>query len=384
MEDENGELTAGTLKELQDDHNVVGDYYLNREAVDKWMEGVIQEMLPTGKDSSGRLTKYPLAVVNKLLDVFGTCISGGYDIGCKFGTMLANSPLGPHACKLEYKSLYVEGLGPEDLEGCEWFFFKSNALALSIQYASTFHHKQSIQEYAKHMVRQETYATLSTFLVNNYKQALQLINGLPALEKQMKDQGVMGLETFKQWLAEEKAYLQGLSWKALDDAQAKWLVITPNFHNVWDYKRSTEMKHHHVLENHNKIVQDLETKLGITTQWTQTNPEWRVVAEMAGKHCYQQCLDDLEALVGLRMFELTKMNMLQMVGYKLRKHIGKALKAQSQAICNALGKYNAAAHALSPPCPELSWDLVMEYVFLVTLTSYQTCVEMCMNALGQC
>ncbi|KAH0579270.1 hypothetical protein H2248_003417 [Termitomyces sp. 'cryptogamus'] len=51
MEDENGELTAGTLKELQDDHNVVGDYYLNREAVDKWMEGVIQEMLPTGKDS---------------------------------------------------------------------------------------------------------------------------------------------------------------------------------------------------------------------------------------------------------------------------------------------------------------------------------------------
>ncbi|KAG6898733.1 hypothetical protein C0993_004793, partial [Termitomyces sp. T159_Od127] len=57
------------------------------------------------------------------------------------------------------------------------------------------------------------------------------------------------------------------------------------------------------------------------------------------------------------------MNMSQM-GYKLRKHIGKALKARSQAVRNALDKYNAAAHALSPPRPKLSWDLVVEYAFL--------------------
>ncbi|KAG6898732.1 hypothetical protein C0993_004792 [Termitomyces sp. T159_Od127] len=238
---------------------------------------------------SGELAKYPLAVVNELLNVFGTHIGGGYDIGCKFGTMIANSPLGPCACQLEYKSLvgsfhrhahnrrcqlsfltkYVEGLGLEDLEGCERFFSKSNTLALSVQYASIFHRKQSIQEYAKHMDKQETYATL---------------------KKQMKDQGVMSFETFTQWLAEEKAYLEGLSWepleetlqmeyyqklvnleasqKALDDAQAKWLVITPENHNSRDYTRSTETKRHHVLENHKKdlkIVQDLETKLGVTT-----------------------------------------------------------------------------------------------------------------------
>ncbi|KAG6881596.1 hypothetical protein C0993_000817, partial [Termitomyces sp. T159_Od127] len=49
MEDENGELTLGTSKELQDDRDVLGDYYLDREAVDQWTKGILQEMLPTGK-----------------------------------------------------------------------------------------------------------------------------------------------------------------------------------------------------------------------------------------------------------------------------------------------------------------------------------------------
>jgi hypothetical protein len=30
-------------------------------------------------------TKYPLAIVELLLEVFGPDIGGGYDIGCKFG-----------------------------------------------------------------------------------------------------------------------------------------------------------------------------------------------------------------------------------------------------------------------------------------------------------
>ncbi|KAG6873569.1 hypothetical protein C0993_001309 [Termitomyces sp. T159_Od127] len=42
------------------------------------------------------------------------------------------------------------------------------------------------------------------------------------------------------------------------------------------------------------------------------------------------------------------------MGYKLRKHIGKALEGRSQAVRNTLDKYNAAARALSPPRPKLS------------------------------
>ncbi|KAG6884909.1 hypothetical protein C0992_005599 [Termitomyces sp. T32_za158] len=46
---------------------------------------------------------------------------------------------------------------------------------------------------------------------------LRLINGLPALEKQMNDQGVPDFEMFKQWLVEEKAYLEGLSQEPLQE-----------------------------------------------------------------------------------------------------------------------------------------------------------------------
>ena len=42
-------------------------------------------------------SKYPLAIVAKMLDVFGADLGQGYDIGCSFGTTLDNSPLGPKA-----------------------------------------------------------------------------------------------------------------------------------------------------------------------------------------------------------------------------------------------------------------------------------------------
>ncbi|KAG2034623.1 hypothetical protein BDR03DRAFT_869707 [Suillus americanus] len=40
---------------------------------------------------SGELAKYPLAVVSKLLDIFGKQLGGGYDIGCQFKTTLDNT-----------------------------------------------------------------------------------------------------------------------------------------------------------------------------------------------------------------------------------------------------------------------------------------------------
>lgn len=51
-------------------------------------------------------------------------------------------------------------------------------------------------------------------------------------------------------------------------------------------------------------------------------------------------------------------------GYKLRKHIGKALQVRSAAIRTALDRYNTAARALHPPRASLSWEEVVEYAFL--------------------
>ena len=126
-------------------------------------------------------SKYPLAVVEALLEAFGINIGGGYDIGCKFGITLSQSPLGRRAkdlnyqalvgsfhghahnrrCQLRFLATYVKGMGLEDLEGGERYFSKSNALASSIRHASVFHRKQKIVEFAKHMDQNETYQNLS-------------------------------------------------------------------------------------------------------------------------------------------------------------------------------------------------------------------------------
>ena len=99
-----------------------------------------------------------------MLDIFGADLAVGYDIGCGFETTLNHSPLGEKAreknhhclvgafhghahnrlCQSRFLAMYVEGLGLEDLEGCERFFSKSNALAPGSWHASTFHHRKTI------------------------------------------------------------------------------------------------------------------------------------------------------------------------------------------------------------------------------------------------
>ena len=122
-----------------------------------------------------------LAVTSKLLDAFGSDLGGRYNIGCCFKTTLTSSVLGERARSLNYMSLvnafhghvhnrlcqldnlttYVEGLGLEDLEGCEQAFSKSNALTSSIRYASIFHRRQAIAYYFEYNDEMEVYANLS-------------------------------------------------------------------------------------------------------------------------------------------------------------------------------------------------------------------------------
>ncbi|KAF7361100.1 hypothetical protein MSAN_01141400 [Mycena sanguinolenta] len=127
---------------------------------------------------SGELAKYPLAIENSLLDVFGPNIGLGYDVGCGYETTIKCSPLAAKAkalnlmMLLKYLAMYVNGLGIEDLEGLQ-------AAVL-----------QTIRTYLAHLDTFETYPNLSIFLVNNYKQAIEIINGELALKLAMGKMGV--------------------------------------------------------------------------------------------------------------------------------------------------------------------------------------------------
>ncbi|KAG2104996.1 hypothetical protein BD769DRAFT_1630812 [Suillus cothurnatus] len=263
---------------------------------------------------SGELAKYPLAVISKLLEVYGKQLGGVYDIGCQFKTMLNNSSLGPlahslqhtclvgafhghaHRCLCQLFSLttYIKGLGLKDLETCERTFSKSNSLVSALWYASVFHRQQAINSYFKHNDDFKVYAHLSNFSYGNYKQALDILNnGDATLPRLMQDLGFMDESIFDHWLEEEKVYLQGL----MQEPKHKTLQM-----EYW--QKSVTL----TASENLRLVQALECKLEITTQWTPTDADWQRMGRLIAHRKYQHVLDCLEGLIIACIFELTKMN----------------------------------------------------------------------------
>ncbi|KAJ7920149.1 hypothetical protein B0H13DRAFT_1605660, partial [Mycena leptocephala] len=101
---------------------------------------------------------------------------------------------------------YVDGVGLEDLEGCE-SFSKSNALAAITRYATRFHRQQAITTYLKNT------GTLDASLT-----AVHLGFGRPPeLRRAMAQFGVLFRDEFETWLAKEKAHLMSLSKEPLQE-----------------------------------------------------------------------------------------------------------------------------------------------------------------------
>ncbi|KAK0441211.1 uncharacterized protein EV420DRAFT_1769035 [Desarmillaria tabescens] len=379
-----------------------GGYILPRTEVDRWSKeaigdveavdmGVFEEtgfflslcrhgsvLLGADMVKSGEQAKYPLAIVGRLLEVFGDRLGIGYDIGCKFGSTINQSPLGELAKIKRFRVLVSK--------------IKSNGLARGIRYASRFHRCQRITWYLKHVDRLDSFEHLSSFLCNNYRQALDIIDDYPALQKSMQELGVTDEKEFEAWLSEEEAYLSGLQREPPEETiEMEYYTRLIHYYDVEskvaasrrvvfvntttdtqpqppDDTRKMETARRHLLERRSQElerVQDLECSLNISPEdrWIVGSEKWRENEQRVAMRTYRRCLDRLEGLIVARIFELTKMNMSH-TGYKMRKHIGKALKARSQAIRTALTQYNVAAATLIPPRPLLKWERVVEYAFL--------------------
>jgi len=147
---------------------------------------------------SGELAKYPLAIIDRLLKVYGKDLGIGYDIACSFLATIAKSSLSAaarekalqlvvpafhgyahnRACQLDHHPLYVVGFGIEDFEGCERVFSSSNFLARLTRHATQFHRHQAMD---MHFTQwdEDKYLELTTFLLNNYKQVDQMLLDMP-------------------------------------------------------------------------------------------------------------------------------------------------------------------------------------------------------------
>ncbi|KAF8171730.1 hypothetical protein K438DRAFT_1981881 [Mycena galopus ATCC 62051] len=247
-----GEPVLGKSRERVDNRDAGDGYYISRERVERWVRDRVADKLPMQpeemdkdnpcvdrwknmiNDVTSRMwgifdeTGIFLALlVKELLDAFGLKLGASYNVGCHFEATVTNSGLGNevrekklkclvgsfhgHAhnrlCQLQFLATYVEGMGLEDLEGCEHFFSCSNGLAKSCCYASRFHRQQEITTYAKHFDSFETYANLSKFLCSN---ALAILKTEAPLRTWMRQEGVDSVDRFGEWLAEETTYLKGL------------------------------------------------------------------------------------------------------------------------------------------------------------------------------
>ncbi|KAJ7803384.1 hypothetical protein B0H14DRAFT_3091989 [Mycena olivaceomarginata] len=403
------EPTAGPSIERDDSRDGGEDYFLRRERVDRWvrsrgdpsnpcsgrwknmindvtskMWGIFDEtgiflalcrhgfaLVVADMVRSGELSKYPLAVVEVLLDTFGLKLGGGYDIGCHFESTLKNSELGDKArtnrfkslvgsfhghahnrlCQLSFLATYVEGLGLEDLEGCERYFSRSNALAKSVRYASKFHRRQEITTFMKQIDDLEVYANLSRgkFLCDNYRQALKILQTEPALKRWMQEEG------------EEKEYLLGL-----DAGLPKKRELT------------LEMEYLQKLVNlegsQKRVTAIRAAERAAQADGADYSPA--PISNVARRHAIEQrksghraktqvpdALDEIEQIILARPIEMTKVHQSG-TGYKMRSHIAKALQARSKAIRNAIERYNKVALSMEPPMPTLDWDQVVNYGFL--------------------
>lgn len=380
--------------------------------------------------------KYPLAIISKILDTHGNDTLGGYDIGCSAETTVKSSSLGPrfiaqnarfcvnafhgythsYACQLQYHPNIIDGMGIEDLETLERVFSATNRLAPITRYASPFRRRLLIETYLKQW-DEDKYANLGDFLLNNYKQALDIINSDGfTLDQAMKTHAVTA-DLIDKWSKEEFEYFATLGTEPeynihaityvelLQDlrelenrrfrATTSFVAFAPedgpsSYVQDTSKTRQLETERRHAVERYERVNLDvcsLEVQMGITERWTPVTPEYQDAVKYVRERKYHRALNKLQRLVVQRLFELQKLNVSQtgayshsravkltkasLVGYKMRMHIAKSLQVRCKTIKKAVVAYNTAAAALDPPKPALDWADVSRYSFLEQFTLLQ-------------
>ncbi|KIM57629.1 hypothetical protein SCLCIDRAFT_57162, partial [Scleroderma citrinum Foug A] len=364
---------------------------------------------------SGELAKYPLATINKLIDVHSNNQAIGSDIGCSLTATLAASSIAQTAravnvqlvvnafhghahnrmCQLQYHPLYLPGTGLEDFETCEHVFSSSNATAGLICHASHFHYVQSLELHFSQWDA-DRYAELSRFLLNNYKQALRIISANTAkLDAYCALHPNENLD-FRSWAAEELAYLKVVESEPKQDvlrvtyveeleklAKLKYNIVISTVvilifyrhalqssrdDNFLSYSQSsfTPGSAERRVRSQQDRVEDLEDQLGIepTDRWATDRREYVEMLEYSRQRQFIRAVEELENLVVQHLFELSKANLASTVGYKLRRQISKAIVRRSAAVRNALERYNKLAVKQSPPRPTLQYSEVLSYATL--------------------
>ncbi|EJU03205.1 hypothetical protein DACRYDRAFT_50173, partial [Dacryopinax primogenitus] len=116
-------------------------------------------LISTDMIQLGKLAKYSLVCLKKILSMLGQDLAMGYDIGCNHSKTITNSTLDPMAhsqalqvfvgafhgyahnwqCQLQYHPQFITSAGLKVFETNKWIFSKQNLTALLFWHASEYH-----------------------------------------------------------------------------------------------------------------------------------------------------------------------------------------------------------------------------------------------------
>jgi hypothetical protein len=172
----------------------------------------------------------------KALEVFPPGWVLGYDIGCSFGVTVANSSLGVkfkeqkarccvnafHGyshnfnCQVHHHPNSIKGMGLEDLETMERIFSASNQLAGVTRHMTRYRRRVFIDLFFRQWDA-EKYENLGTMLLNNYQQALRILeHDVPALAHAKQHFNIQE-EDLEAWHQEEVQYFSTLGQEPEED-----------------------------------------------------------------------------------------------------------------------------------------------------------------------
>ncbi|KAG2128012.1 hypothetical protein DEU56DRAFT_872749 [Suillus clintonianus] len=336
---------------------------------------------------SGELAKYPLAIISKVIELFGAHSLGAYDISCSFNATIQSSTLAQqfnkkglrlcvdtfhgyahnYMCQTKHHPLGIKGAGIEDFQCAERLFSTANHVAPVTCYASSYHHHLFLDMFFRQW-DDEKYQNLGTMILNNYRQALNIISTESVALEEAKVALDIQEGDLEKWREEEIEYFRTLGdepeWDvhamALRDiesqtseASSRFLAMTPSDYHfvippdgVTNFY-SSNLSQTRKAETQHLILQEvaaMEVKMAISHWWQPSFPEYQETVKYMATHKYQRVLDNLQCLMVQRLFELQRLN-------------------PRLTIRKAVEKYNEAARDIPGRAP-IEWSKVTHYNFL--------------------
>ncbi|KAL4066814.1 hypothetical protein J3A83DRAFT_4374896 [Scleroderma citrinum] len=110
------------------------------------------------------------------------------------------------------------------------------------------------------------------------------------------------------------------------------------------------------LQNAEALAAHLQGQLGLKLPWEVGGEEYMHYKEEATLSKYHEALDEVECLVIMHLFELSKLRMSQTGN--------KSLQWRSKAIQKAIAWYSIQAAVLNPSQSPISWKDITHYTLL--------------------